>query len=462
MRCATKRIELPSRWVLPFNTTKTEGALFTCRRDHTKLIRQKLTAKIKVRNGYIQFNKHAPHWLGIWMEAHLRFKQHYNRCIKKARAAEARLRTLTETHGVTPESVRAVDVVCIQVVTLYGSELWWDPKEVGSWDDLQLLLNRQAKSVLGVPATTPRAALMRESGLTPAPVILDSRQQQFTARVANAWSSKLKELQEDSLSGTPICQVVKTFHEHSQTTKCMSWPALGEKPVVWTIILENKSIAKSAAQCWAGEKEAKVGAGHWMWCTDRSCSDDGPVGAAAVCKHGNEWRTCRSGLGTGHIQSFDAELWAIGLTLWETVQRREWLQEYGVKMVTVFSNSQAAIWQTAHLEAGHVQWLAMQINRTAQALLSYGIATEIHLVPGYFCLTGNNEAERQATLARDASGDTVREQPYTSASNRARRISEGRLAAKAKWEAKKCSKHISYRLKGTTGTKRPVLMTSMK
>jgi hypothetical protein len=46
--------------------------------------------------------------------------------------------------------------------------------------------------------------------------------------------------------------------------------------------------------------------------------------------------------------------------------------------------------------------------------------------------------------------------------NRARRISEGRAAAKAKWEADKCCKHFSYRLKGKTGTKRPVPMTSVK
>ena len=52
--------------------------------------------------------------------------------------------------------------------------------------------------------------------------------------------------------------------------------------------------------------------------------------------------------------------------------------------------------------------------------------------------------------------------PYTSASNRARRISEGRSAAKAKWEADQCSKHFSDRVKGRTGTKRPVPMTRLK
>ena len=103
-----------------------------------------------------------------------------------------------------------------------------------------------------------------------------------------------------------------------------------------------------------------------------------------------------------------------------------------------------------------------RINWKAQALLAQRIATVIHWGPGHSGLPGNEEAVCQANLARDACGDTMRERPYTSASNRARRISEGRTAAKAKWEADKCRKHFSYRLKCKTGTKRPVLMTSMK
>jgi hypothetical protein len=33
---------------------------------------------------------------------------------------------------------------------------------------------------------------------------------------------------------------------------------------------------------------------------------------------------------------------------------------------------------------------------------------------------------------------------------------------KAKWEADRCSKHFSYRVKGKAGTKRPIPMTSIK
>jgi hypothetical protein len=70
------------------------------------------------------------------------------------------------------------------------------------------------------------------------------------------------------------------------------------------------------------------------------------------------------------MEVFDAELWAIGLALGETVKRRERLQKHGVKTVAVFRNSQAAIRQTAHLEPGPGQRLARRINQRAQTLLA--------------------------------------------------------------------------------------------
>jgi hypothetical protein len=65
-------------------------------------------------------------------------------------------------------------------------------------------------------------------------------------------------------------------------------------------------------------------------------------------------------------------------------------------------------------------------------------------------------------LSQVASWSTVIKRPYTSASNRARQISDGRSAAKAELEADKCSKYFSYRLKGKAGTKRPIPMTRVK
>ena len=140
-RCASQSIEWASRQGLQSDTAKTQGRRFTCRQGHKRHLRPKLTPKIKVGNGFVQFNEQVTGWLGVWMVAHLMFKEHHNRCLMKACIVEARLRTLTKPYVVVPESVRAIQVACIQVVALYGSELWWDPKEVGRRDDLQLLLN---------------------------------------------------------------------------------------------------------------------------------------------------------------------------------------------------------------------------------------------------------------------------------------------------------------------------------
>jgi hypothetical protein len=122
--CARESIYCAERRELIFDTAKTEAALFTCRRCHKKHLHRKLTTKIRLRNGFVKFNNEATRWLGVWMDAHLTFKEHHNRCMKKARAAETRLRSLTRTYAVVPACVRAVQIACVQAVALYGSELW--------------------------------------------------------------------------------------------------------------------------------------------------------------------------------------------------------------------------------------------------------------------------------------------------------------------------------------------------
>jgi hypothetical protein len=59
----------------------------------------------------------------MWIDAHLTFKEHHNRCMKQTRATEARLRTLTRIYGVVHESLWAVQVAYVQAVVQYGSEL---------------------------------------------------------------------------------------------------------------------------------------------------------------------------------------------------------------------------------------------------------------------------------------------------------------------------------------------------
>jgi len=63
--CAAESIEWASRHGLQFYTAKTEAELFTHRKGPMKHLRPKLTAKIKVGNNFVQFNKEATRWLGV-------------------------------------------------------------------------------------------------------------------------------------------------------------------------------------------------------------------------------------------------------------------------------------------------------------------------------------------------------------------------------------------------------------
>jgi hypothetical protein len=84
-----------------------------------------------------------------------------------------------------------------------------------------------------------------------------------------------------------------------------------------------------------------------MWWADGSSSDDGQVGAAAVCKDGNQGRFRRSYLFPGRREVFDTETWAITLTLDVVIKKRETLLKHGMKTVVVFSDSQAPIRRAA-------------------------------------------------------------------------------------------------------------------
>ena len=129
--CAAERIEWASRRDLQFDTANTAAALLTRRGGYKKHLQLQLTAKINVGNGFVRFNKETTRLLGVLMDAHLTFKEHHNSCMKRARAAAARVSVLTKLHGIIPQQVRAVQIACIQAVALYASELWLYPGEIG-------------------------------------------------------------------------------------------------------------------------------------------------------------------------------------------------------------------------------------------------------------------------------------------------------------------------------------------
>jgi len=205
----------------------------------------------------------------------------------------------------------------------------------------------------------------------------------------------LKELYDYPTSGAPEYRVIK----RGQLTDIIYGPEAEEQPAVKTVILGDDIAAKREATWWVREKEAKVGAGVWMWWTDGFRTHDGKVAAAVVCKHRDGWKSLCSHLGTGRMEVYNAELWAIELSLRELVKKINGLRVDRVTNVAILSDSQVAICGIEHQEPGLGQPLARCINRNARTLQKQVIKTEIHCVPGHTCIPVNEEADRQANLA---------------------------------------------------------------
>jgi hypothetical protein len=63
-----------------------------------------------------------------------------------------------------------------------GAELWWQGQK-DRLRGIQLIVNRQARTITGMLRTTPLGPLIREAGLYLAEALLDRRQRQYTLRV---------------------------------------------------------------------------------------------------------------------------------------------------------------------------------------------------------------------------------------------------------------------------------------
>ena len=76
---------------------------------------------------------------------------------------------------------------CIQSVAMFGAELWWRGEgargTVGRANDLQLLVNQQARATTGCFRTINLGVLSMESGLLPATTQLENRQRRLGLRL---------------------------------------------------------------------------------------------------------------------------------------------------------------------------------------------------------------------------------------------------------------------------------------
>jgi len=150
-----------------FDHGKTEAPLFQWKKRTG-------TARVTVGSNSIPFNKEATRWLGIWLDSQLTLKDHHAIRLRDGKKAMARLHQLTGQMGLLP-----VMMAFIQSVAMFGSELWWKGDHVwgttGQADELQRLVNQEARATTGCFRTTNLEALSMKSGLRAATAQLENR-----------------------------------------------------------------------------------------------------------------------------------------------------------------------------------------------------------------------------------------------------------------------------------------------
>ena len=404
-----------------YDVSKTEAVLFS-KSHRQRLSKQLREAKIKVGDEKISFNKEATRWLGIWLDSQLKFTSHINERVKRARTAEILIKGLTKTHGLVPGLVRRIQLSVVQSTALYGAELWWKGQK-NHEQTIQQMLSRQARSITGMYLSTPIHPLLCEAGLTPASIILDTRQRLYGYRLLSLPdkhpTKKILPISLRTGDGTlqpeelPESNLMWT--QNARPTLYGQWlawqitvdhsidPADGVEPVeiikpstnfVGKVIIDNKTQALKEGR--------KNHAGLTMW-TDGSKLSNGRCGAAVCWKDikSNQWRQKSVFLGKNK-ETLDVELWAISEAL-DTAMRE--ILTVDNTLITIFCDSQKALTTIRQPPSQKEnRFLRGQIYYKAKKLKTNGHMVVCRWIPGHTGLIGNEKADLAARNKAEKGG----------------------------------------------------------
>ena len=418
------------RWAasngVDFDHGKTEAVMF-----HRK--KTAPTATVKVGTSSVPFNKEATRWLGVWLDSQLTLKEHHAIRAKEGSKAMTRLLRLTGQMGLSPANCRKVMTTCVQSVAMFGSELWWKGDHVrgtmGQADELQLLVNQEARATTGCFRTTNLGALSMESGLRAVTTQMENRQRRFGLRLLSLPEGD--QAREVVGARTAIGRRLTNALAHRGPTEST---VLLEEPETLDaeLLQEEEAEAKVEAE--------KVRPGLTMF-TDGSRLDDGAVGYAVVWKnpHGLSWKGIKTHMGFNQ-EAYDAECAALARALEEAARRNTTPER-----ITIFSDAQAAIKRMASDEPGPGQKYALQARKYIAALRKArpGITIEIRWCPAHKGVAGNEKADEWAKAAAEQPGN---HRPIPrSLANLKREISEKKWVEARQWEGGRTSKK-KYRL----------------
>jgi len=293
-----------------FDHGKMEAALFQKGKSKKKVAE----VAVAVGANSVPFNKMAMRWLGVWLDSQLTLRDHPATRLKQGQKAMTRLRRLTGQMGLSPANCRKVMTACIQSVAMFGSELWWKGDHVwgtmGQANELQLLVNQEARATTGCFWTTNLGALSMESGLRAATTQLENRQRRFGLRLLSLPEGD----QAREVVGAPTGigrQLKNALAYGGQTERTVLLEELETCNV--ELLQEEEAKAKVAAE---GTRP-----GLTMF-TDGSRLDGGATGYSVVWKKGQTWAGVKVQMGNNQ-EAYDAECAALARALELASHRNE-------------------------------------------------------------------------------------------------------------------------------------------
>jgi len=363
-----------------FDTEKTEAIWLSRKR---KIWQTDLS--IQVGPATIPFNRSETKWLGMWIDCTMSFRQHHEAMMKGARNAQARLRRLAGRMGLVPDGVRRTQVACVQAVALYGSELWWKGEAVrgtiGMANDLQKLVNQQARNVTGCFRSTNQGELMLESGLRCATSLLNNRARRFALRLASL------------PQGDGAGEIIGGRSELGKRLTTWLGPD-GTNDRERTVVCEEETLQAEIVvdeRKKAMEEAATARDGVMLW-ADGSSTEDGACGYAVVWrKKGEVWKGHRVHLGYNQ-EAYDAECATIVRALRVGRDRRK---QQRISKITIFTDAQAAIKRMQTLDVGPGQIYALQAR---WILAEIDCPVEIRWCPAHEGIAGNEKADKWAKV----------------------------------------------------------------
>jgi len=332
-RCAAETTIWAKKNACQFEIKKMEAMLFTRRRKSKE---PKMNARVRVGNHEVSHNKEATRRLGVWLDDMLNLNDHTKKTLAKARRVQNRVRSLMVKKGLSSEGCKRIQVVAVQAVALYGSELWWHGQE-NQAQEVQKLLNEQGRRVTGCFRTTPQGALMNDAGLRPAKALLNNQVRRHKLRYMMMPDAKgrgrMLEVRRNVLQRVEgIDELIpedKPFERRSYERTTLPT----EKRC-----LRGKVIIQDEKQALLEAKLERDGLVFW---TDGSRKEDEWVGCAVVWEEEGRWKKRRVHLGW-QKEAFDAKMYAMSEAM-KTADEMAGNKE--VTRVMVFTDSQATLRQ---------------------------------------------------------------------------------------------------------------------